>query len=161
MDEQATLAPRSLAQLLSCPPAVEAILNRNAETIPFEEGEILFRQGDTCLGLYVVMAGTLARRTVRHDARLPLGDSGPGDLVELAAVLGEGRHGCTLRGISKGLVMRLRLASLLGAFEAYPALRMRLLGELAREVSRGYDAGLLTRQTGLHKRLPMPQKTDG
>jgi CRP-like cAMP-binding protein len=48
-------------------------------------------------------------------------------------------------------VLLLPIEALAQAFEAYPPLRMQLLAELAREVSRGYDASCLSR-------IPKPRR---
>ena len=69
-----------------------------------------------------------------------------GELVELGAVLGNGVHTYTLSAQTSGLVLLLPIEVMNQAFEAYPPMRMRLLEELAREVSRGYDAGCQSRK---------------
>jgi len=70
----------------------------------------------------------------------------------LAAVLGEGRHTYTLTGQSHGSLMLLAFESLQQAFRAHPPLRMQLLEELAREVSRGYGACCAARLAGIRRR---------
>jgi CRP-like cAMP-binding protein len=72
------------------------------------------------------------------NTRLVLAPARPGDLVELAAALGEGGHNYTLSAITPGSLLLLPIDALQLAFEAHPPLRMRLLEELAREVSRAY-----------------------
>jgi CRP-like cAMP-binding protein len=72
--------------------------------------------------------------------RLMLSPAGGGDLVELAAVLGNGRHNYTLSAQSPGVAFMLPLEALEQAFRSYPQLRMQLLEELAREVSRAYHS---------------------
>ena len=62
----------------------------------------------------------------------------PGQLVELAAVLGDGRHTYTLTAQTAGSVLLLPIQALSQAFQEHPPLRMQLLEELAREVSRAY-----------------------
>ena len=76
--------------------------------------------------------------------RVTLGSARPGDLVELAAALGDGHpHLHSERGHSGSLLL-LPIEALRQAFESYPPLRMRLLEELAREVSRAYITCCLT-----------------
>jgi CRP-like cAMP-binding protein len=79
------------------------------------------------------------------ETRLDLGWVRPGDLVELAATLGNGSHTYTLTAQTPGSVLLLPADALNRAFQGYPPLRMKLLEELAREVSRAYYASRLNR----------------
>ncbi len=139
------VAARPLAELLDCPPAAGSLLSGSTETIIVEAGNTVFRQGDACRGLYLVVSGTFLRRIQRMNARLALGAVRAGDLVELAAALGDGIHTYTLSGQTSGALLVLPIEDLHRAFQAYPPLRMRLLEELAREVSRAYLAGSIAR----------------
>ena len=87
------------------------------------------------------------RRTDRLATRVTLGAVRPGDLVELAAALGDGRHTYTLTAVTAGSLLLLPLEALHRAFQSHPPLQMRLLEELAREVSRAYITCCLTRVT--------------
>lgn len=141
----AAVQAHPLAELLDCPPGTGALLNGEALSIDVDPGETVFRQSGPCRGLFVVISGQFLRRTERLDTRLTLGTARAGDLVELAAVLGEPRHTYSLTAQTAGSVLLLPLDALTHAFEAYPPLRMKLLEELAREVSRGYDASCQNR----------------
>ena len=145
-------APHPIAELLACPPAVGNMLNASAESVEFDAGDILFHQNDLCRGLYVPISGYLLRKAARLDARLTLGAVRPGESVELAAMLGDVRHTYTLIGQSKGTAMRLPKQALQRAFELFPTLRMRLLEELAREVSRAYGMCSVAKLAGLRRR---------
>jgi CRP-like cAMP-binding protein len=145
-------AAHPLAELLACPPAVANLLNASAECVEFDMGESVFRQSTACRGLWVVIAGTLQRRAERMEARVSLGTVRAGELVELAAALGDGRHTYTLTAQSPGSVLLLPIETLEKAFQVYPALRMRLLEELAREVSRAYAMCCVTRLAGIRRR---------
>lgn len=138
-------AAHPVAELLACPPGETRLLEASARTIPFDSGVVIFRQSAPCAGLYLVVQGQLQRRTERVDARINLGTARPGDLVELAAALGDRHHTYSLVAQSAGSLLLLPLAALEKAFESYPPLRMQLLEELAREVSRAYLACSLTR----------------
>ncbi len=140
---QATARP--VAELLACPRDVSELLSARARTVPFEHGDIIFRQGDSCAGLYVVADGRLLRRSEQGNVRVMLGVVRPGELVELAAALGEPSHTYSLVGQGTGSLVLLPLDHLNRAFEACPALRMQLLEELAREVSRAYYASCMAR----------------
>ncbi|HLY42731.1 MAG TPA: Crp/Fnr family transcriptional regulator [Terracidiphilus sp.] len=133
-------AARPLAELLACPPAVANLLNASAESIECDTGSVIFRQGDPCLGLYLVISGRLLRKAERFAARLTLGAMQGGGLAELAAALGDGRHTYSLVAQAPSSLLMLRIDTLHRAFQAYPPLRMQLLQELAREVSRCYLA---------------------
>jgi CRP-like cAMP-binding protein len=149
MDE---VAPRPLAELLDCPPETGRLLTEAAQSMDRESGELVFRQAETSLGLYVVISGIFVRRTERLEARLTLGPARAGDLVELGAVLGDGRHTYSLSALTPGSLLLLPLDALNQAFQSYPPLRMQLLEELAREVSRGYFASCRDRSTQIRRR---------
>jgi len=127
-----------VAELLACPPETGVLLTASAQTLDFEAGQIIFRQSETCAGLYLVVSGQLLRRTERLDTRIVLGTARPGDLVELAAALGDRQHTYSLVAQTPGSLLLLPVETLEQAFGGYPPLRMRLLEELAREVSRAY-----------------------
>ena len=147
------IAPRPLAELLQCPPPVVALLNSAAQCLNFDTGETVFRQAGNCRGLYLISAGQFQRRTERIETRLTLGPVRAGDLLELAAALGDHRHTCTLVALTPGSVLMLPIEELDRAFRLYPPLRMQLLEELAREVSRAYVACSAARSSGARRRL--------
>jgi CRP-like cAMP-binding protein len=134
-----------VAELLECPPAIGLLLNRSAQCVSFDAGEVVFRQSEICRGLYLVVSGQFQRRAERMQTRLTLSPARAGDLVELAAALGDGHHTCTLAAQTPSAVLLLPIEALNQAFQSFPPLRMRLLEELAREVSRAYIACCLSR----------------
>lgn len=148
------VAPRPLTELLQCPAQVADLLNRGTQRLEFEAGEAVFHQNGDCKGLYLVVSGQFQRRTERVETRLTLGPARAGDLVELAAVLGDGLHTYTLVALNSASVLVLPMESLNRAFQAYPPLRMHLLEELAREVSRAYGATCLARAPNTRRRSP-------
>ena len=143
-----------LAELLACPPSTSSLLTASAQTISFSAGEVIFSQSGACEGLYLVISGQLLRRAERLAMRVTLGMARSGDLVELAAALGDRVHTYTLVAQSPGSVLLLPIDALQQAFQNYPPLRMRLLEELAREVSRAYHLCTLTNLTRSRKRGP-------
>jgi len=153
-------APRPLAELLACPSPAADLLNASAQSVEFTSGETVFRQGATCRGLYVVASGQLQRRADRLQARVVLGSIHAGELVELAAALGNGQHTYTLVAQSPGSLMMLPMDSLHQAFDMYPPLRMHLLEELAREVSRAYVSCCATRKAGMRRRTTKMSVTE-
>ncbi len=158
-------AARPLAEILACSPEASELLNQASECIVFETGQTIFRQCDTCRGLYLVVSGDLQRKTEWRQSRITLGMSRAGDLLELAAALGEGKHTCTVTAKSSGVLMLLPLPKLREAFSAFPPLRVHLLEELAREVSRSYTAGMTVHMESMrsgHRRLkPAEGAKDG
>jgi hypothetical protein len=148
--------PHPLAELLDCPPEAGSLLNRAAQSVEFESGDLVFRQNDHCKGLYVVVTGLFLRKTDRFNTRVTLGPVRPGDLVELSAALGDGQHTYSLYAQSSGSLLILPLEALNQAFEAYPPLRMRLLEELAREVSRAYLSCCMNRNVPARRRATGP-----
>jgi CRP-like cAMP-binding protein len=136
-----------LAELLACPPSTNSVLTASAQTMPFFAGEVLFHQSASCKGLYLVVSGQLLRRAERLSMRVTLGMARSGDLVELAAALGDAPHTYTLLAQSPGSVLFLPIEALHQAFQSFPPLRMRLLEEFAREVSRAYHLCTLSNLT--------------
>jgi CRP-like cAMP-binding protein len=143
-----------LSELLACPPSTSNVLTASAQAIGFASGEVIFSQSAACRGLYLVVSGQLLRRSERLSMRLTLGMARSGDLVELAAALGDGIHTYTLVAQTPGSVLLLPIESLHQAFQGYPLLRMRLLEELAREVSRAYHLCSLTNRSRARRRGP-------
>jgi CRP-like cAMP-binding protein len=143
----AAVSAHPIAELLDCPPETSNLLNAAAECINLQPCDLVFRQGDECRGLYFVIAGEFVRKTDRLNTRVALGSTRSGDIVELASALSGNRHTYTLTAITEGTVLLLPLEALQAAFDQHPPLRMRLLQELAREVSRAYLTCCLTRIT--------------
>jgi CRP-like cAMP-binding protein len=139
------VAARPLAELLQCPPGAGSLLASASGCVEFGAGQVVFRQHEPCKGLYVIVSGDFARKAERFQMRLTLGSARPGDLVELAAALGDGHHTYTLTALTPGSMLLLPIEALHQAFQSYPPLRMRLLEELAREVSRAYLTCCLSR----------------
>lgn len=146
------VAPHALAELLACPLEAENLLSASSECIQYDAGEVVFRQGSPCKGLFVVVSGVFVRKAHRMDTWITLGPARTGDLVELAAALGDGRHTYTLTALTAGSLLLLPIHVLHRAFEIYPPLRMRLLEEQAREVSRIYFACCINRMSHRRRR---------
>jgi CRP-like cAMP-binding protein len=146
------VAAHPLAELLDCPPTAGNLLNGSAQCISFDAGEVVFRQNEACKGLYVVVSGLFLRKAERLKTRLTLGPVRAGDLVELAATLGDGDHTYTLSAQTPGSLLMLPIEALKMVFENYPPLRMRLLEELAREVSRAYISCCMNRTVHTRQR---------
>jgi CRP-like cAMP-binding protein len=147
-----SVAAHPLAELLECPMDAGNLLNSSAQAIDVAAGDAVFRQNDACRGLYVMVSGLFVRKAERLKSRLTLGPARTGDLVELAAALGDGRHTYTLSAQTAGSVLLLSMEALNKVFEMYPPLRMRLLEELAREVSRAYLSCCLNRAVHTRRR---------
>lgn len=152
--EAATAHP--LAELLACPPDTGTLLNNATRSLEFHAGEVVFRQSEPCCGLYVLVSGRFLRKAERFESRLVLGPSRPGELVELSAALGREQHTYTLLAQSVASVLMLPLEALDHAFRSYPPLEMHLLEELAREVSRAYNACSQTHAARVRRRSVVP-----
>jgi len=147
IERLAAAAARPLAELLECPQDAGQLLSSASLCVDVDAGDVVFRQNGSCKGLYVVVSGEFVRKAERFQLRVTLGSVRPGDLVELAAALGDGHHTYTLTAVTPGSVLLLPIDALRHAFEGHPPLRMRLLEELAREVSRAYVTCCMTRVT--------------
>ena len=127
-----------VAELLECPAPIGMLLNGSARCISFAAGDVVFRQSEECRGLYLVVSGRFLRQTERLHTRLELSPARAGDLLELAAALGDVPHTYTLTAQTAGTLLMLPMEALREAFQSYSPLRMHLLEEQAREVSRAY-----------------------
>jgi CRP-like cAMP-binding protein len=148
----AAVAAHPLAELLECPLEAGNLLTNASRSVDFDAGQVVFRQHGPCHGLYVVVSGDFVRKAERLEMRVTLGSARPGDLVELAAALGNGLHTYTLTAVTPSTLLELPIEALHQAFESYPPLRMRLLEELAREVSRAYITCCMTRVVPARRR---------
>jgi CRP-like cAMP-binding protein len=148
------IATHPLAELLACPPSTSTLLTASAKTIDFDSGAVVFRQSAACQGLYLIISGQFLRRADRMEMRVTLGTARPGELVELAAALGDRIHTYTLLAQTQGSILLLPMEALQQAFQSYPPLRMRLLEELAREVSRAYHLCTLFNPARPRRRSP-------
>lgn len=145
-----TVAPRPLTELLACPGPLEQRLGAASQRRNYPAGELLFSQGKECDGLYLLLTGEFARSAQRREKRLSLGVLHAGDLAELAAVLGDGEHNYSLIAATDAAALVFPMSALLSAFQEYPPLRMHLLEELGREVSRSYGSVYVPRKTRVH-----------
>lgn len=152
-----SVAAHPLAELLECPAEAGDLLNGSAQSIEVNAGDTVFRQHDSCKGLYVVVSGLFVRKAERLKTRLTLGPARIGDLVELAAALGDGHHTYTLSAQTPGSLLMLPIDALSHVFEKYPPLRMHLLEELAREVSRAYLSCSINRVVHSRRRAGAPE----
>ena len=143
-----------VAELLECPASIGLLLNGSARSLGFAAGEVVFRQSEDCRGLYLVVSGRFQRQTERLHTRLELSPARAGDLLELAAALGDVPHTYTLTAQTAGSLLMLPIEALREAFQSYSPLRMRLLEEQAREVSRAYYTCCLCR--AVHPRQGSP-----
>jgi CRP-like cAMP-binding protein len=138
---------RPLTELLACPDSIGARLGTSALRRDYLKGDKLFAQGAPAEGLFLLLAGDFWRTAEHREKRLSLAPLRSGDLAELGAVLGESAHTYTLLAASPAAALLFPACELQQVFDVYPPLRMHLLEELAREVSRSYGAILIPRRT--------------
>lgn len=141
------VTPRPLTELLACPGPLEQRLGATSERRDYAAGDVLFSQYGECDGLYLLLTGEFCRTAERREKRLKLGLLHAGDLVELGAVLGDGRHNYSLAAASDAAALVFPMSTLLRVFQEYPPLRMHLLEELGREISRVYQSAYIPRKT--------------
>jgi CRP-like cAMP-binding protein len=140
-----------VAELLECPAQIGLLLNGSAQCLHFRAGEEVFHQSEACRGLYLVVSGRLLRAAQWNQTDLTLAPIHAGELLELAAVLGDGGHHYTLSAQSAASLLLLPMEDISRAIQSYAPLRMRLLEELAREVSRAYFNCCLCRSLRLRR----------
>jgi CRP-like cAMP-binding protein len=118
LERLAAAAARPLAELLDCPEEAGRLLANASRSMDFDSGQVIFRQNSVTKGLYVIVSGEFARKAERLSLRVTLGPARPGDLLELAAALGDGRHTYTLSAVTPGSVLLLPMEALERTFQS-------------------------------------------
>lgn len=103
-----------------------------------QKGEVLFRQGEACKGLYVVKSGelslVLAAENGREVMQLAVGS---GCLLGVPAVVGKGPYTLTAKALVDSKVGLIALREFEDLMEAQPALFPSVLAVLAAGVRSG------------------------
>ncbi len=115
-----------------------ALLSAEARSVPFAEGETLFRQGEPGDTFYVVRRGKVAVLAAGADGRaVSVAELGPGAFFgEMSLLTGEPRT-ATIRAETDTVVLAVSKAMLEGLLQADPELAVRLAAVLeARQADR-------------------------
>ena len=81
------------------------LAERVADASNLTPGQVVFRQHGPAKGFRWWCRAILSRKAERFEMRVTLGSARPGDLVELAAALGDGHHTYTLTAVTPGSLL--------------------------------------------------------
>ncbi len=110
-------------------------LNQAKTTNIYRKGQVLFYQGNPCLGIYCIESGTIALRisdSNGHEVISRLYDEG--QTLGYAAHFGQGVHEGTAEALSDARVCFVDRSALRGLLNRAPALGHEFLGTMAREL---------------------------
>lgn len=110
-------------------------LEKHAIPLPCGKEQVLFRQGDSPTGLYILSAGqaTLSIDGAEGQAIMSV-DTGPGSLLGLPGLLGNQPYSMTARAHEGAEVRYISDAKFTSLMHAAPLLALKILQVLAAEV---------------------------
>jgi predicted acylesterase/phospholipase RssA/CRP-like cAMP-binding protein len=114
-------------------------LARQLEPVHVAAGRVIFRQGDTGEGLFLVVSGRLRVSVAADGAERVLYDVGRGAIVGELALLTDRPRAATIHAVRDSDLLLLRVSSFRALFERSPALltgMMRLLADRLLTVDR-------------------------
>lgn len=99
------------------------------------EGEVLFRQGEPCRGLYLVLEGGV--RTYRangHGQEQGIGRFGPGDSLGEVSLFDDGPYLASARVVDEGRVLFLSLGVVQTLYRTHPLVAHAVVRDLGKRV---------------------------
>ena len=116
------------------PATLEAVANAAVQQ-KYEAGEIVFMEGEPCLGLYLVQDGWLKAHKLSPAGReIVVRVIGPGEAFNEVGVLSGGNNLLTVRVLEKSVVWLIQRQALLQLMERYPQIGRLISQNLARRV---------------------------
>jgi CRP/FNR family transcriptional regulator len=113
---------------------LEAVANAAIQQ-KYESGQIVFMDGEPCLGLYIVQDGWLKGYKLSPTGREQvIRFLGPGDAFNEVGVLAEGKNLVTVQAMELSTVWIIQRDALLGLMEAFPQLCRLITQNLAKRV---------------------------
>ncbi len=130
------MANLGISKLFDCLNEAEmSALTQVVETKNFAAKEIIFREGDTGDGIYVVAEGTvLITALLNEDTRCDLSKLGPGEFFGEMAVVDSGPRSATASVSGDTTVYFIRRDEILKLLERSPAFSRRLIQEVTRRI---------------------------
>lgn len=130
------------------------VLNRAKTCNEYPRKATVFFAGNPCQGLHCVAEGTLAiRRQAPAGFAMPVRLAGPGDVVGYRSFFGGGGYLGTAQTLEESTVCFIPGAAVTTLVASYPALAMRFLGRMARDLACAEGDRLLAATVPLRGRL--------
>ena len=117
--------------------AAAATLRESMTQVKVSKGQILFKEGDACDRLFVVVEGKLKLGTSSGDGRENLlSILGPGDMFGELSLFDPGPRTATATAVTDSRVLALANDQVIGWVTAHPQVSLQLLKRLARRLRR-------------------------
>jgi CRP/FNR family transcriptional regulator len=118
------------------PATLEAVANAAAQQ-KYEAGQVVFVEGETCLGLYIVQAGWLKAYKLSVTGReMVIRVIGPGEVFNEVGVLSEGKNLLSVKALETCNVWIIQRQALLRLIDSSPKLCRLISQNLARRVEQ-------------------------
>lgn len=133
-------------------PLAEVVDDHTAsQTIDFEPGQALVRQGDSADHVLVLVTGTARVQTAEG---VELAVLGPGDLVGELSLLAGGTRSADVTAIQSVTARRFDRAEFIQLLEASPLLATQISDEISRRLDEHHIAAFVTRTLGNGTEIP-------
>ena len=100
----------------------------------YEDGEVIYHQGDTGDAMYAIQSGKVEVIQRRGDKEFCLAELGGGDLFGEMALFGEGKRSATVRAVGTVWVYTLERDSLLRRIHEDPSMAFKLIQQLCYRI---------------------------
>jgi CRP-like cAMP-binding protein len=122
--------------LRELPLAERAILFMGAQTVRFQPGEIIFKEGDPAGGLYLLRSGRVRLSVREVDRETVLGIAKAGDTLGELAALDGGPRTATAQALSTAAADYIPRELFTASLSSTPAAAVRLLHRMAERLRR-------------------------
>jgi CRP/FNR family cyclic AMP-dependent transcriptional regulator len=120
--------------------SIETTLADRETAIRFRKGEVLFREGESPSGIYILHSGTVKLLFCpRNGSAKPLREAHPGQILGLSCLVTLREHDCTAIAADDCEVAFVRREDFLHALQQSPAAWFNVLRVLSTEVCAVYD----------------------
>ncbi|HET8654765.1 MAG TPA: Crp/Fnr family transcriptional regulator [Longimicrobiaceae bacterium] len=112
-------------------------LVRRSHCRALSRNEILFREGDPCRGLYLVIEGDVRLYRANPDGlEQVFGVFGPGESLDEVSLFDDGPHLASARAVESGRVLFLPFAEVQALYRTHPEVAHAVVRELSQRVRR-------------------------
>lgn len=117
-------------------------------------GDVLYHQGDPCIGVYCVQSGLIGLRKIDHDGNSILVRLAyPGDTVGYRSFLAGEEHHLSAEVLKPSMLCFIEQATARRMLETNPSLGLRFLKRMARDLDEAEDKFLESTNSDIRVRL--------
>ena len=129
-------------------------LNKMKHTVHYQRGQIIFRQGDPCQGIYLVESGTVAvRKTDEHGNTILVRMRHQGDAVGYRDFFQDAEFSVTAEALAPSQVCFVDRHAVQRLLQRNPALGLQFLRSIGQDLGTAEDAILQAAVFPVRKRL--------